>query len=262
MSEEIVKKEAGALVSMADMAKFGGAGFEEMTAKDVAIPFTAIIQSLSPQRKNGHAKFIKGCEEGDIFNTVSGEIVKNDVGIRVVPCYYQKKWVEWKTRESGGGFVQQHDKEDILNQTKKNPDNNRDMLPNGNIIVTTAYHYVIIVHKDGHLERSVIGMTSTNLKKSRKWNSIMQGLSIPTSTGRVKAPMFSHIYPLSTVMESKGNMSWYTWDVGSPELINTQSLFDEAVNFHKAIASGAVKAAEPQSDTESAGEDHSENKSF
>ena len=81
-----------------------GKGLENITSEDITIPRLAVIQSNSPQRKKKDEKYIEGAEEGDIFNTVTGEIYKEP--LTVIPCAYRKSYVEWIPREKGGGFVQ------------------------------------------------------------------------------------------------------------------------------------------------------------
>ena len=44
------------------------------------IPFIGIIQALSPQLQKDDPLYIKGAEQGDIFNTVTQEIYKADEG--------------------------------------------------------------------------------------------------------------------------------------------------------------------------------------
>ena len=245
MNAPVKKEEAGLpVVTMADMMADMGMGFEGMSAKDVAIPFVSILQGLSPQVKRGPNN-IEGAREGDIFNTVSQEVIKGEDGIVVVPCAYQKKWVEWKTRESGGGFIQQHDTEEILKQTTKN-ERGQDVLPNGNLIVTTAYHYVVVVTPEGFY-KAVISMTSTNLKKSRRWNAQMGSIQVTQGDRRFNPPSFSHSYVLKTVMETKDANSWFTWDIQSPTLIAfaQPDIYKAAKKFCSDVNGGLVKAPEP-----------------
>ena len=49
------------------------------------IPFIRILQALSPQLNKQDSLYIKGAEQGDIFNTVNQEIYKADEGVIVVP---------------------------------------------------------------------------------------------------------------------------------------------------------------------------------
>lgn len=242
----IVKKEEAALptVAMTDLMSDIGMGFEGMSAKDVAIPFVAILQGLSPQVKRGPNN-IEGAREGDIFNTVSQEVINGEEGIVVVPCAYQKKWVEWKTRESGGGFIQAHDTDEILTKTTKN-ERGQDMLAADRLIVTTAYHYVIVVTAQGFY-KAVISMTSTNLKKSRRWNAQMGSIQVTQGERRFVPPAFAHSYLLKTVMETKDANSWFTWDIQNPTLIAfaQPDIYHAAKKFCMDVNGGIIKAPEP-----------------
>lgn len=215
-------------------------GFENIKPEDVAIPFIKILQALSPECKKGTR--VGDAEEGDFFNTVTQEIFKGE--IRVVPCAYQKAYVEWKPRTSGGGFVKQHFDSSILDQTKKD-DNNNDVLPNGNHIVTTAYHFCLLVKDDGSFDRVVIAMTSTQLKKSRRWISQMRALQIPVGNKKINPPMYSHIYPISSVPEQNDKGAWSGFAIGNPTMISTRELYESAKAFYQEVTAGVVKTAEP-----------------
>lgn len=215
-------------------------GFETVGKDDIAIPFISILQALSPQLR-GETK-IKGAEEGDFFHTVAGRAFKGPV--KIIPCAYQKSFVEWVPREQGGGLVAQHDSEEILKQTKKN-EKNQDVLPNGNHIVTTAYHYCLLVNDNETFERVVLSMTSTQLKKSRRWLSQAMGIMIDIGNGKkIRPPMFSHTYEATTVIETKDKKSWYGWTIGSPSMIKQADLYKAAKQFHDEVTKGLVKAQE------------------
>ena len=102
-------------------------------------------------------------------------MIDGEEGIIVIPCFYQKKWIEWKQRESGGGFVKQHDTEDIMQSTTPDAKNNS-ILPNGNVVVPTANYFVLVVKPNGATETAVLSMTKTQLTKSKKWNSIISNI--------------------------------------------------------------------------------------
>src|SRR5437899_832431 len=57
-----------------------GAGLEDMTQQDRVTPFIALIQALSPQVDKNKPQYIEEAEQGDIFNTVTGEVYKTDEG--------------------------------------------------------------------------------------------------------------------------------------------------------------------------------------
>lgn len=250
MSKEVMKKEETLPAETMDISALmatdaqENSGFETMTSDDWAIPYLSILQSGSPQVKKGDGK-VEGAEEGDFYNTVSQEVFKNS--IRLVPCYYEKAWVEWTPRESGGGFVKSHSDESILTKCVKD-DKNRDMLPNGNRIVTTVYHYCLLVRSSGDFERVVVTMTSTQLKKSRKWNTQMLNRTIEINGKKIVPPTFSHAYLAETVAESNDQGSWSGWKIGSPELITDAGTYVAARKFHEDVKKGGVKVAQPQED--------------
>lgn len=245
---------APAVDMFAAMQEDSGMGFSGMTTEDLAIPFISILQAMSPQVKKGPQK-IDGAEEGDILNTLTSEVIPGGNGIKVIPCAYVKRWVEWIPKEQGGGFVKSHDTDDILSQCAKN-DKGRDQLPNGHEIVTTAYHYVILVKEDGTWERCVIGMASTQLKKSRKWNTIMGSIQLVSNGRRFNPPMFSHSYHLSTEMESKDQNTWAGWKISTGTLINDPELYAAAKAFHMAVNNGEVKVAPPVEEGAAVATDH------
>ena len=214
-------------------------GFENMGADDIAIPFIIILQALSPQVR-GNSR-IKGAKEGDFYNTVTGEVLGDN--IKIIPCLYQKAYVEWIRREDGGGFVAQHTDSNILSQATRN-ENNQDMLPNGHQLVTTAYHYCLLL-RGKKVERVVISLSSTQLKKSRKWNSQMMSLQIKAGNKLITPPMFSHVYTAESVEESNDLGQWMGWQFGDPEMITKPDLYNTAKKFHGDISTGLVRTAPP-----------------
>jgi hypothetical protein len=185
-----------------------------------------------------------------IINTVTGQLMKE---VRVIPCAFKKSYVEWTPREAGGGLVKEHMDEKILEKTKKN-ERNQDVLPNGNLIVTTAYHYVLVL-SDGGFERALIAMSSTQLKKSRRWLGQMMSLQIKVGDKSFTPPPFSHSYHVGTGMETKDANSWYGWLINDPKLVQDRNVYEAAKKFGADVNAGLVKVAEPPADAPAAGDD-------
>ena len=246
MSEELVKTSP-LPVSMEDMAADAQDGLGNVSVQDIAIPFLHILQSGSQSVKQGPNK-IPGASEGDIINSVTQEVFNGMDGIRVVPCNYIKKYVEWIDQDEGGGLVRVHDTEDILGQCKRNT-KNKDILPNGHIIVTTAYHYVLLLDAQGNFQRAVMSFTSTQLKKSRKWLSQITSIQFTDKDGKKFTPaMYSHSYRLSTTVETKDTYSWMNWVVSEPEMVNDPGLYAAAKKYKQDIDASAVRLSEPPKD--------------
>lgn len=215
-------------------------GFEGMGPDDLAIPFIQILQALSPQVR-GKEK-IKGAAEGDFYNTVTTEVMKDH--IIIVPCAYEKSYVEWVLRENGGGFVQKHETSAILSHCTRN-DRNQNILPSGNQIVDTAYHYCLLVREDEPPLQVVISLTSTQLKKSRRWNSMALSLKIKVGKGIITPPVYSHTYVATSVEESNDRGQWMGWVIGEPGVIDDPKLYALAKDFHNAVTQGSVRTAPP-----------------
>jgi hypothetical protein len=247
---EVAVQQPGALVAFADdMMADAGLGFENVSANDVAIPYLKVLQALSPELR-GVTK-IAGAEEGLIINTVTGQLMKE---VRVIPCAFKKSYVEWTPREAGGGLVKEWTDEKILEKTKKN-ERNQDVLANGNLIVTTAYHYVLVL-SEGGFERALIAMSSTQLKKSRRWLGQMMALQVKVGDKSFTPPPFSHSYHLGSGMETKDANSWYGWLINDPTMVQDRNVYEAAKKFGQDVTAGLVKVAEPPADAPTtAGED-------
>ena len=83
----------------------------------------------------------------------------------------------------------------------------KDRLPNGNYLENTANHFVILLGKSP--STALISMKATQLKVSRKWNSLMMGLKLQGKNGLFTPPTYSHIYNLKTVQMSNDKGTWF-----------------------------------------------------
>lgn len=241
---EMALAQGGALAAMFEEEH--GSGFENTDDQSFAIPFLQILQSGSPQCKRSDGAYVKGAEEGMLFNTVTGELYDGDAGVRVIPCYYKRTFIEWAPRDSGGGFKGEHLPSAPVVSTIQRTDKG-DVLPNGNLLVDTRTHYVLIVKEDGSFQPAVVTMSSTQVKKSRQWMSKMDGLKFKNAAGQLYTPpMFSHSYLVQTTPEQNDQGSWFGWKIGAAELIQDPQLFAAAKEFKRAVSAGEVKEQVPQ----------------
>ena len=239
MNQVAEKKSAGlpSNVFEDDAAKGLGAIGQE----DLALPFLKILGQLSPEVNKRDGKYVEGAEPGMIFNSVSGELYDGVKGIDVIPCYYKLEYIEWKDRGEGlGAPIAIYDSSsDIMSKTK--PDANyKDRLPNGNYIEKTASHFVIV--SGDSPSTALISMKSTQLKISRKWNSMMSGIKMKGANGMFTPASFSHIYKLKTTQMSNDKGTWFGWEVSKVGPVTDKGLYDQAKGFSENISKGSVKA--------------------
>tara|TARA_R110000737_G_scaffold30833_2_gene49333 strand:- start:3427 stop:4218 length:792 start_codon:yes stop_codon:yes gene_type:complete len=229
-----------------DMLKDANSGLENVTSEDLAIPFMRIIQAMSPQVNARDGKHIKDCAQGDIFNTVDNSLYKGDKGVTVVPVAYKRTYLEWLPERKGLANV--HESSEILKSVSRN-DKGQDYLENGNILSTTANHYVLVIDGKGGFSQAIIALSGSQLKKSKKWNSIMAGLKIKTKDGNVfTPPTFSHKYILTSVVEQNDQGSWYGWDVALAGQLAAEDsfIYSAAKQFSHNVNAGAIKTSSDQ----------------
>ena len=208
-------------------------------ARDTAIPYISILQTSSPQVNPSKAEYIESAKAGQLFNTVTQETFDK---LEVIPVFYHLKYVEWKPREQGGGFIDSHNAESgIIGQTKRDPMTGKQVLPNGNHIVQTAYHFVLMLSGDGY-QNAVISMSSSQLKKSRRWNSLMLSQKIKGPQGMFTPPTYAFTYNLSTVSESNDRGSWFGFSIEKGNQVTDASIYGESKAFAQSASSGAVDA--------------------
>ena len=239
MNQVAEKKSAGLPANMFedDAAK----GLGNIGQEDLALPFLKILGQLSPEVNKRDGKYVEGAEPGMIFNSVSGELYDGVKGIDVIPCFYKLEYIEWKDRGEGlGAPVAIYDSSsDIMSKTT--PDANyKDRLPNGNYIEKTASHFVIV--SGDSPSTALISMKSTQLKISRKWNSMMSGIKMKGANGMFTPASFSHIYKLKTTQMSNDKGTWFGWEVSKVGPVTDKGLYDQAKSFSDSISKGAVKA--------------------
>jgi len=216
-------------------------GLGNIGQQDLALPFLKILAQLSPEVNKRDGKYVEGAEAGMIYNSVTGELYNGVEGINVIPCFYKLEYLEWKDRGEGLGapVAIYPSSSDIMSKTK--PDANyKDRLPNGNYIDKTASHFVIILGDSP--STALISMKSTQLKISRKWNSMMSGIKMKGKDGLFTPASFSHIYRLKTTQLSNDKGTWFGWEVSKNGPITDTTLYNQAKTFSESIAKGSVKA--------------------
>ena len=234
---QVTQKKNGALATFgmeADAQK----GSQNISQEDLALPFLKILGQLSPEVNKRDGKYVEGAEPGKIINTVTNQLYDS---LQVIPCHYKRQYIEWQDRgTSTGAPVAIHEADsDIVSQTTRGKDY-KDRLPNGTDLENTASHFVLTVGDTP--STALISMKSTQLKVSRKWNSMMMGIKMQGKNGLFTPPTYSHIYKLSTVQMSNDKGTWFGWDVAKVGPVTDKAIYDMAKNFAVSVGKGEVQA--------------------
>ena len=234
---QVAEKKNNALATF-DMEADAAQGAQNISQEDLALPFLKILGQLSPEVNKRDGKYVDGAEPGKIINTVTNELYDT---LNVVPCHYKRQYIEWQDRgTSTGAPVAMHEADsDIVSQTTRGKDY-KDRLPNGNYLDNTASHFVLTLGDTP--STALISMKSTQLKVSRKWNSLMMGLKLQGKNGLFTPPTYSHIYNLSTVQMSNDKGTWFGWEVEKMGPVTDKAIYDMAKSFAMSVGKGEVEA--------------------
>lgn len=242
---EIAEQGSTSISTFDDTLLSGGTGLEETTTEDFAIPFVRVLQPMSPQLQKQHGGYVAGASAGDLYNTVTGEAYDGEKGITIVPCAYNKKYIEWIPREKGGGLVNASHDISILSNCTRDPENRRYYTPEGNEIVETAQFFILILDGDT-AQQAVLAFTSTQLGVARKWLTMLRMARVQNSKGdSVEAPMFAYNYKLTTTTQSNDKGSWNAYSVNQAGATDMATAM-MAKDFMSAARSGDVAVKEEQ----------------
>ena len=240
MTGKSVNKKSSTEISLSPdiLEQDAGLGNQNMGQEDMALPFLKIISGLDTILDENET-----ARKGDIVNTVTGTIYKGKKGIRVVPCSYQRRFIQWAPRGQGSGApLGIFGPNDLRPKTERSSEDNKEYVVggDGDYIEETHQHFVIILNDDGSNETALIAMKSTQLKKSRKWNSMIASITLKGKDGAFNPPRFSHIYLLKTVSEENSKGSWHGWEMSKEGVIQDASIYVRAKTFSESISKDEV----------------------
>lgn len=267
-----LKNQNTALAVVEDFGDEAGAGFENVGRDEYKIPFLRILQALSPQCQDPGAGGLAGAKPGMIINTATNELYDGKKGLAFVPAFRTHNFVEFIHRDAGGGLVAIYpdDEPKVLQLQAKYGKYGKlpvgDAPPQGqkdlrNQISEVYSLYGIAVPDEAAAFRSVVAFSSSQIKKYQEYMTRSMAIKYLVDRGNgVKVaqnpPIYAHLWRLTTVLEKKGDKSWYNWqlrlhavDENGVELPPIKSLLNRktddrylaAADFHQIIKGGHAK---------------------
>lgn len=215
-------------------------GNEGVTTADIIIPRVEIVQDLSPVRKKADPAYIDGAEEGMLYNSVTRQLYGNSV--IVVPVLFRKEYLIWKDRKKGGGFRGAFGDEAAARAALEQLPDAADCA-----VKDTGQHFCLLIGTSGGARRSeevVVSMSSSKMKVSRQWNSLIR------ITGEDR---FARAYKLSVTPETNSqNQSYFNFKVEALGY-TPEEVYKEAEALYESVNKGRVIQADRSVD-ETAGE--------
>lgn len=252
--KSLIKKQSTELVldSFEDLVD----DVEDFSQQDLPRPSLRLGQTLTPQCKPSHEKYIQGCMPGNIINTSvrefwEGDIDRNqDAGVIVLPVKYMNREIEWLPNR--GGFQAEHlpgtfPEHEI--KKEKNADGKiQRILPNGNILVNTAIYHCFHLKENGSYDEVVVDMASSQWQCAKEWNSFMSSRKKQKANDpkiSYKLPIYSNVYKLYSKTTHKDDNDWYLWKVKHVQELSLKDndhkrLIQNAIEYKKKIETGSV----------------------
>lgn len=236
MNQVVKKKETS--VAIADLVgKNAGSGFENVTGtEDLALPFLKVLSPTSPELNPSKSKYIEGAKAGNIVNTVTKELYDGEKGVNVIPCFYNREYIEWAEMGEGPGApINIYPKEsDIMTKTK--PNGGKDWLDNGHYVEDTRSHFVLVLDDDYKpMYEALIIMKGSSRKVSKNWMSQQMMKKLPD--GR-PLPSYGYIYKAMSKGESNKKGAWNRWDIVADKMVDDTNTFKKALGFYESMKKG------------------------
>lgn len=217
---EIAKTNNTALAGIEDFDDFAGVGFEDSNASDFVIPRIGLIGDLSPQKKEGHAKYMPEVKVGDILDVALGVKLASGYAGEVLPflpVQRVKEVIEWKPRSAGGGIVNR----EVMSAGKKPDDYIKAKgavqndkfewkLPNGNELIETWQLFGIDLTRYMPV---FVPFKKSNIKVIKPWYTNRANTKFPSGTPNAgkSLPLMFRVVELGSFKDSGNGNEWANW---------------------------------------------------
>lgn len=208
-------------------------GNENVSNEDLVIPRLAIIQSQSPELDADDPKYIEGAKQGQMFNTLTRALYD---AIYLVDCFFRKEYAVFVKRTEGGGFRGSFPTEKEAVQYVAGSEDAQKLE-----VTETAIHFCLAVNPDtgSVLGEVAVPMTSTKLKVSRNWNSMIRMRG---------GDRFAGIWKMVTKKEKNDKGSFFNYNV-SPGPWVSEAIYEAAKATYESIQSGMKDIDRTDSDS-------------
>lgn len=210
----------------AHMQNHTGAGNENVSASDMAIPSIKLLQALSPETQKSKAEFIEGAKPGLYLNTLDNSLHEEMI---VLNLFYDHSYAVFRKRDFGGGFEGEFNSEaEAMAHATELGGGNAQMFE----VVETGRHTLVIIDPEtGDLTPAIFNMNSTKLRTSRRWN---------TELAQLGGDRFAYAWKLHSVESSNAKGTWA--DIRYTQLgVVNDVLYEEAKELYVQIRDSLAK---------------------
>jgi hypothetical protein len=250
--------DAAAMEEMTKMMAADAGKGVSTAVEDNIVPLIYILQSNSPQVQKKGDSYVEGAEAGSIWFRGTQQVVSGDDGILVVPAYFSKCWIEWLPDR--GGFVARHDEKPgdaFIWTDPQNPKKKGWRRKNGNSVVETREHVVIVLDEFDAPLPFVIPMSGSGHGASRAWMTLMNRKRVPGTD--MKSPSYGYLYRMKLQFRTNDQGDWFMWNVddegGEPTMLTDPAVYRMARQIESDFTKGILKSDQMTGDQVDEGSD-------
>lgn len=231
----------------ARFAADAGSGMEGTDKDSFAIPRIVVLQQLSPQCTRGKPEYREDAEPGMFYNTVTGELMDGNEGIIVLPCAFQRRFIQWGPRGSDrAGFKGEWLPEAVAEARVAGKIQELDGAlylgePNpkkSDRIEDTRNHFFLVLTDEGFTQ-ALFSLKGTQIKKSKQLMALLAAVRV----GGNAVPTWVNKIRLTTQPESNDKGSWYGVRVEADGInMDDESLYTAGKAFYEMVISGQKRA--------------------
>lgn len=229
--KDITPAAQGGALSTFSYGDMAGAGFENMDSNDQVVPFVRMLQALSPEVAKKSER-IEGARAGMFLNTATRDVFESFV---FVPVSTKQVYVEWRSRENGGGIVAQHEvrSQVVADARAKATRFNELRTPEGNELIQTYYVAGLMLDGVDDCDGTPVMLTFT----SSSIKSYKSGIGGLMKFSR-NTPLFAHRLLIESAEMENDRGAWSTWKIGPANPV--------AGNWRAGTAASLIDPSGPQ----------------
>jgi len=259
---DVAAKNNTAVGQALDFSQDAGAGLEGVDKNSLAIPFISLLQPLSPQCQEVSDGGVEGAKAGMFINSITNELYKT---VLVMPVAFQRAFLRWAPNRGGyrgqypGSDVDAGKVPNVINVNGKLlidvPEGTKDVLdaegrPKFDFLSDTRNHFVLAKTNSGQWVPALISLGSTQIKKSKRWLSLISGIELKDANGNPFTPSsFSHIYEIGSVKEENDKGKWHGVTIQLVEPVTDGAAYAKAKKFNADVVAGGVEVAPPMEES-------------
>ena len=255
-------KNTSIIAATMNFEEDAGMGLENVDNKSLAIPFLGVLQALSPQCQDVSDGGIEGAKAGRLINTITNELFET---VEVIPVAFKREFLRWAPNRGGfrGSYpaidvdlnkvagMSQHNGRILMDVIDGQPVFDGEGRPKFDFLNDTRNHFVLAKSSNGSWFPALLSLSSTQIKKSKRWLSLISGIEVKRADGSsFTPPSFSHVYKISTVKEENDKGKWHGINVEIVGPVTEPAVYAKAKQFSLDVTAGAVEVSPPPSEVE------------